>query len=60
LNLAAVCREEGWWEIAERLLLNACAEARLQKNRPLREKAERLLEEARRILAVASRTPEWN
>jgi hypothetical protein len=60
LNLAAVSREEGRWELARRLLLKAGALAKTLNDSRLLRKAERFLEEAERVLAVASRVPEWN
>jgi hypothetical protein len=60
LNLAAVCREWGRWELARRLLAKACKVARTRRNSSLLPKAELFREEAERILAVADRVPEWN
>jgi hypothetical protein len=60
LNLAAVSRGEGQWELTRKLLRKACAEATLLNHPMLRQKAEYLLEEAERVLAVSSRVPEWN
>lgn len=60
LNLAAVSRADGQWELARKLLRKACAEARLMNHPWLRQKAEHDLEEAQRVLEVFSRVPEWN
>ncbi len=60
LNLAAVSREKGRWELARRLLLKAGAFAKMLNDSRLLRKAARLLQEAQRVLAVASRVPEWN
>lgn len=60
LNLAAVSREWGRWDLARRLLVKAQGIARRLNQPRLLARAERFLEEAERILAVALRVPERN
>lgn len=60
LNLAAVSREEGRWELARRLLRKASAEARRLNHPQLSQTVDSRLVEAQRVLEVLSRVPEWN
>lgn len=60
LNLAQVARQFGWWTITQRLLIKAQKIVQAAGLVELREKTERFLEEANRVLGVADRTPEWN
>jgi hypothetical protein len=60
LNLAAASREKGEWEMTERLLVKANSLAHRLGTPRLIQRANRDLQEARRVLEVASRTPEWN
>lgn len=60
LNLAQVARQNGWWLLTYRLLTKAQKIVQSSGLVELKEKIDRFLEEANRVLSVADRTPEWN
>lgn len=60
LNLARIARQNGWWTIAQRLLVKTQKILRPLDETGLQRKAQHFLEETNRVLAVLDRIPEWN
>lgn len=60
LNLSQIATQLGRWDVSVRLLRHAIERSRQSGSLALAEKAVRLLEEAERVAAVATRNPSLN